>query len=222
MAVYTLLCCRHWPAHHTFNYKYTVQCNKLTRRYSRNTEERPTFNLLQLGKILKSGWSKRLTPTQWSVDCKMRVFWLERQSLLCDQVSKHREMMNLAVSIIPMQSQPLSQLFLRNPLSSRQSQSLFCNDIIFASNKVRKPVCLFILSSPAGGALTATLSSSLKTNSYFWNITKTNHFQLWIHFTVWLSLNTRKLSSPLFASTMPDRSRAWGQNRSRVVKVNPA
>ena len=27
---------------------------------------------------------------------------------------------------------------------------------------------------------------------------------------------------PLFASTMPDRSRAWGQNRSRVVKADPA
>ena len=217
MAVYTLLCCLHWPAHHRGNYKYTVQCNKLT-----NTEERPTLNLPQLGKMLKSGWSKRLTPTQWSVDCKMRVFWFERQSLLCDQVSKHREMMNLAVSIIPMQSQPLSQLFLRNPLSSRQSQSLFCNDIIFASNKVRKPVCLFILSSPAGGALTATLSSSLKTNSHSWNITERNQSWLWIHFSVRPSLNTRKLSSPLFASTMPDRSRAWGQNRSRVVKADPA
>ena len=222
MAVYTLLCWMHRPAHYTGNYKYTVQCNKLTRRYSRNTEERPTFILPQLGKMLKSGWSKRLTPTQWSVDCKMRVFWFERQSLLCDQVSKHREMMNLAVSIIPMQSQPLSQLFLRNPLSSRQSQSLFCNDIIFASNKVRKPVCLFILSSPAGGALTATLSSSLKTNSHSWNIIKTNQSQLWIHFSVRPSLNTRKLPSPLFASTMPDRSRAWGQNRSRVVKADPA
>ena len=222
MTGYTLLCSMHRPAHHTLNYKYTVQCNKLTRRYSRNTEERPTFILAQLGKMLKSGWSKRLTPTQWSVDCKMRVFWLERQSLLCDQVSKHREMMNLAVSIIPMQSQPLSQLFLRNPLSSRQSQSLFCNDIIFASNKVRKPVCLFILSSPAGGALTATLSSSLKTNSHSENITKTNQSWLWIQLNVLLSLNTRKPSSPLFASTMPDRSRAWGQNRSRVVKADPA
>ena len=222
MAVYTLLCWMRRPARHTFNYKYTVQCNKLTRRYSRNTEERPTFNLPQLGKMLKSGWSKRLTPTQWSVDCKMRVFWFERQSLLCDQVSKHREMMNLAVSIIPMQSQPLSQLFLRNPLSSRQSQT-FLYDIIFASNKVRKPVCLFILSSPpAGGALTATLSSSLKTNSHSWNITERNQSWLWIHFSVRPSLNTRKLSSPLFASTMPDRSRAWGQNRSRVVKADPA
>ena len=115
------------------------------------------------------------------------------------------------VTIIPSESTLISAI-----------SNLFCNDTIFASNKVRKPVCLFILSSPAGGALTATLSSSLKTNSYFWNITKTNHFQLWIHFTVWLSLNTRKLSSPLFASTMPDRSRAWGQNRSRLVKVDPA
>ena len=100
--------------------------------------------------------------------------------------------------------------------------NLFCNDIIFTSNKVRKPVCLFILSSPAGGALTATLSSSLKTNSHSENITKTNQSWLWIQLTVLLSLNTRKLFSPLFASTMPDRSRAWGQNRSRVVKADPA
>ena len=139
MAVYTLLCWMHRPAHHTGNYKYTVQCNKLTRRYSRNTEERPTFILPQLGKMLKSGWSKRLTPTQWSVDCKMRVFWFERQGLLCDQVSKHREMMNLAVSIIPMQSQPLSQLFLRNPLSSRQSQTFFATTQSLPRTKWESP-----------------------------------------------------------------------------------